>query len=99
MCGRYGRRADKQRIAEWMPTYDMSVFNDSHIEPSFNATSQSNGLPSRIPGLSSKLIRVEKRPKRSFVLAIRLQIETSNVAEATRRKQLRLYELCGYPGI
>ena len=25
MCGRYGRRADKQRIAEWMQTYDTNV--------------------------------------------------------------------------
>ena len=22
MCGRYGRRGDKQRIAEWMQTHD-----------------------------------------------------------------------------
>ncbi|UWZ85162.1 SOS response-associated peptidase [Occallatibacter riparius] len=36
MCGRYGRRADKQRIAEWMQTHNTSVFDDSYFAPSFN---------------------------------------------------------------
>ena len=27
MCGRYGRRGDKQRIAEWMQSHDTSVFD------------------------------------------------------------------------
>jgi hypothetical protein len=35
MCGRYGRRADKQRIAEWMQTHNVDVFDDSS-RPSHN---------------------------------------------------------------
>ncbi len=41
MCGRYGRRADKQRIAEWMQTHNTSVFDDSYFEPSYNVAPQS----------------------------------------------------------
>jgi putative SOS response-associated peptidase YedK len=41
MCGRYGRRADKQRIAEWMQTHDTSVFDDSYLAPTYNAAPQS----------------------------------------------------------
>jgi len=41
MCGRYGRRADKQRIAEWMQTHNTSVFDDSYFEPSYNIAPQS----------------------------------------------------------
>jgi len=41
MCGRYGRRADKQRIAEWMQAHDMNVFDDSYFAPSFNVAPQS----------------------------------------------------------
>ena len=43
MCGRYGRRADKQRIAEWFRTRDTDVFNEeyyetnaAHFTPSYN---------------------------------------------------------------
>jgi len=41
MCGRYGRRADKQQIAEWMQTHDTNVFDDSYFEPSYNIAPQS----------------------------------------------------------
>jgi len=41
MCGRYGRRADKQRIAEWMQTHNTSVFDDSYFAPSYNVAPQS----------------------------------------------------------
>ncbi len=41
MCGRYGRRADKQRIAEWFRTHDTHVFNDSDLAPTYNAAPQS----------------------------------------------------------
>lgn len=41
MCGRYGRRADKQRITEWMQTHNTSVFDDSYLEPSYNICPQS----------------------------------------------------------
>ena len=41
MCGRYGRRTDKQRIAEWMQTHDTNVFDDSYFEPSYNVAPQS----------------------------------------------------------
>ena len=41
MCGRYGRRADKQRIAEWMETHNTSVFDDSYFAPSYNVAPQS----------------------------------------------------------
>ncbi|HWE85215.1 MAG TPA: SOS response-associated peptidase [Terracidiphilus sp.] len=36
MCGRYGRRADKQRIAEWMQARNTNVFDESCFAPSFN---------------------------------------------------------------
>ena len=36
MCGRYGRRADKQRIAEWMQTHDTNVFDETYLAPSYN---------------------------------------------------------------
>ena len=43
MCGRYGRRADKQQIAEWFHTHNTDVFNDEYYEinssrlaPSYN---------------------------------------------------------------
>jgi putative SOS response-associated peptidase YedK len=42
MCGRYGRRADKQRIAEWMQTHNTGVFDDESLyAPSFNVAPQS----------------------------------------------------------
>jgi putative SOS response-associated peptidase YedK len=41
MCGRYGRRADKQRISEWMQTHNTNVFDDSYLEPSYNVAPQS----------------------------------------------------------
>jgi putative SOS response-associated peptidase YedK len=40
MYGRYGRRADKQRIAEWMQAHDTNVFDDSYFAPSFNVAPQ-----------------------------------------------------------
>jgi putative SOS response-associated peptidase YedK len=44
MCGRYGRRGDKQRIAEWMQTHNTDVFDESeeaNLVPSFNVAPQS----------------------------------------------------------
>ena len=41
MCGRYGRRADKQRIAEWMQAHDTNVFDESYFAPTYNAAPQS----------------------------------------------------------
>ena len=44
MCGRYGRRGDKQRIAEWMQTHNTDVFDDfdeTNLAPSFNVAPQS----------------------------------------------------------
>jgi putative SOS response-associated peptidase YedK len=41
MCGRYGRRADKQRIAEWFRTHNTDVFNDPELASTYNATPQS----------------------------------------------------------
>jgi putative SOS response-associated peptidase YedK len=41
MCGRYGRRADKQRIAEWMQTHNTDVFDDSYLAQSYNVAPQS----------------------------------------------------------
>jgi putative SOS response-associated peptidase YedK len=42
MCGRYGRRADKQRITEWMRTHNTNVFDDddSLLAPSYNIAPQ-----------------------------------------------------------
>lgn len=40
MCGRYGRREDKQRIADWMQAHDTNVFDDSFFAPSFNVAPQ-----------------------------------------------------------
>jgi len=50
MCGRYGRRADKQRIAEWMQAHDTSVFDDSYFEPSYNIAPQSMQPVVRLDG-------------------------------------------------
>lgn len=36
MCGRYGRRADKQRIAEWMQAHNTSVFDETYLARSYN---------------------------------------------------------------
>lgn len=36
MCGRYGRRADKQRIAEWMQAHNTNVFDETYLAPSYN---------------------------------------------------------------
>ena len=42
MCGRYGRRSDKQRIAEWMQAHDTNVFDESYVDaPSYNVAPQS----------------------------------------------------------
>ena len=41
MCGRYGRRSDKQRIAEWFRTHNTNVFNDVDLAPSYNVAPQS----------------------------------------------------------
>lgn len=48
MCGRYGRRGDKQRIAEWMQTHNTDVFNEEYYEingirfaPSYNISPES----------------------------------------------------------
>lgn len=40
MCGRYGRRADKQRIAEWFHTHNTDVFDDTDLSPSYNVAPQ-----------------------------------------------------------
>jgi putative SOS response-associated peptidase YedK len=41
MCGRYGRRADKHRIAQWMQAHDTNVFDDESLyAPSFNVAPQ-----------------------------------------------------------
>jgi putative SOS response-associated peptidase YedK len=42
MCGRYGRRADKQRIAEWAQTHNTNVFNDddAFLAPAYNIAPQ-----------------------------------------------------------
>jgi len=39
MCGRYGRRPDKQRIAEMMQAGDRNVFDDE-LAPSYNVAPQ-----------------------------------------------------------
>ena len=44
MCGRYGRRGDKQRISEWMQTHNTNVFDevdDTYMAPSYNVAPQS----------------------------------------------------------
>lgn len=41
MCGRYGRRADKQRITEWMQTHNTNVFDESYLAPSYNVAPRS----------------------------------------------------------
>src|ERR1700739_2221015 len=44
MCGRYGRRGDKQRIAEWMQAHNTDVFDEldeTNLAPSFNVAPQS----------------------------------------------------------
>ena len=41
MCGRYGRRADKQCIAEWFHARNTNVFDESSYAPSYNVAPQS----------------------------------------------------------
>ena len=41
MCGRYGRRSDKQRIAEWMEIHNTNAFDDYLLAPSYNVAPQS----------------------------------------------------------
>jgi putative SOS response-associated peptidase YedK len=41
MCGRYGRRADKQRIAEWFHTHNTDVFDETTFAPNYNITPDS----------------------------------------------------------
>jgi putative SOS response-associated peptidase YedK len=44
MCGRYGRRGDKQRIAEWMQTHNAKMFDEmdeTYLAPSYNVAPQS----------------------------------------------------------
>jgi putative SOS response-associated peptidase YedK len=41
MCGRYGRRADKQRISEWFQTHNTDVFSEAYYAPSYNVAPQS----------------------------------------------------------
>lgn len=41
MCGRYGRRSDKQRISEWFRTHNINVFDDPELAPTYNAAPQS----------------------------------------------------------
>jgi putative SOS response-associated peptidase YedK len=41
MCGRYGRRADKQRIAEWFHTPNTGVFDEATFAPNYNITPDS----------------------------------------------------------
>lgn len=44
MCGRYGRRGDKQRIAEWMRSHNTNVFDeidDTYLAPSYKVAPQS----------------------------------------------------------
>lgn len=36
MCGRYGRRSDKQRIAVWFQTHNINFFNDSDFAATYN---------------------------------------------------------------
>lgn len=36
MCGRYGRRSDKQRIAEWFRTHNINAFDDSELAATYN---------------------------------------------------------------
>ena len=40
VCGRYGRRADKQRIAEWMRIHNADVFDDSYLNSDYNVAPQ-----------------------------------------------------------
>jgi putative SOS response-associated peptidase YedK len=54
MCGRYGRRADKQRIAEWFQTHNTDVFNESYFAPSYNVAPQSMQPVVRLDAESGK---------------------------------------------
>jgi hypothetical protein len=54
MCGRYGRRGDKQRIAEWMQTHNtdgFDEFDETNLAPSFNVAPPSFQPLVRIDGL------------------------------------------------
>jgi putative SOS response-associated peptidase YedK len=50
MCGRYGRRADKQKTAEWAQSHNTNVFDLEALElaPSFNIAPTSRQLVVRL---------------------------------------------------
>ena len=56
MCGRYGRRADKQRIAEWMQTHNTKVFDDTSLAPSYNVA----------PGSFQPVVRLNEEREREL---------------------------------
>jgi putative SOS response-associated peptidase YedK len=41
MCGRYGRRTGRQRIAEWFRIHSTNALNDAELAPTYNAAPQS----------------------------------------------------------
>jgi putative SOS response-associated peptidase YedK len=45
MCGRYGCRADKQRIAEWFHTSNTDVFDDDYYEVNQGSFTPSYNIP------------------------------------------------------
>lgn len=58
MCGRYGRRADKQRIAEWMQTHSTNVFDETYLAPSYNVA----------PTDSQPIVRLDRDGQRELTL-------------------------------
>ena len=73
MCGRYGRRGDKQRIAEWMQTHNTDVFDESdetNLAPSFNVAPQSFQPVVRLNGNSIRAIAEEVGKSPNTVLKL-----------------------------
>lgn len=57
MCGRNGRRGDKQRIAEWKQTHNTDFFDEfdeTNLVPSFNVAPQSFQPLVRLDGETGK---------------------------------------------
>ena len=106
MGGRYGRRADKQRIAEWMQTHNTDVFDDSYLAPSYNVALQSLQPVVKLNGETGEreltimrwgLIPLFAKDAKFAYSTINDRAETAVTSPVFRRlmKRLRLSGPCG----
>ncbi|KAA6461931.1 SOS response-associated peptidase [Acidobacteria bacterium AB60] len=100
MCGRYGRRSDKQRITEWMQIHHADVFDDSYLNPDYNVAPQTiqpvvlldrDTGRRRVAGMRWGLIPYWSRDTRAAFSNINARAETvatnSSFREAMKRRR------------